>query len=352
MKIRRSMAALIVTLLVAGCGSDGGSDAPATESTTTVATTSLPTTTVVSDLEATDASALATMVVEGLRYHATGAPFADKAGLVDVVAPREGDGPWPTVVVFHGNPKRTSKTWHRFDAQLLAEQGRVVFVANWGHGITSASDTTSEQDLWRLANQQVACAVVYAHANTAEFGGDPSHITLYGYSAGGNQVLMAGFGDFDPLGNCSADGPAVAVQALVTVDADWVLGGGWGQEAANPESFYLKTPWRYLDGSQDLPIHIAVVEDPTGYYLSVEPDPSTSWVSERHTDIDLVTDLEQRGYLSDGKLYLNESNEYAYEILTELGYNANWVVMTGSHHDSWSDEGRAIVIETVLNAEG
>ena len=75
-------------------------------------------------------------------------------------------------------------------------------------------------------------------------------------------------------------------------------------------------------------------------------------MSTRHTDIDLVTDLSQRGYLADGKFYLKESNEYAYEVLTDMGYDTSWVVMAGSHHDSWSDEGRAIVIETVLNAEG
>ena len=161
---------------------------------------------------------------------------------------------------------------------------------------------------------------------------------------------MAGLGDFDPLDSCSAPGPAVAVQALVTVDADWVLGLGWGPEAADPESFYVKTPWRYLDGSQNIPIHFAVVEDPTGYFYSVEPDPAASWLSTRHTDIDLVTDLSQRGYLADGKFYLKESNEYAYEVLTDMGYDTSWVVMTGSHHDSWSDEGRAIVIETVLGA--
>jgi hypothetical protein len=254
--------------------------------------------------------------------------------------------------VFHGNPKLASKTWHRYDAQLLAEQGRVVFVANWGHRDTSASNALSEQDRWKLGNQQVACAVAYAHAHTAEFGGDPDHITLYGYSAGANQILMAGLGDDEPLDACLAPGPAVAVQALVPVDADWVLGGGWGgPEAADPESFYIKTPWRYLDGSQDIPIHITVVEDPTGYFLSVEPDPATSWLSQRHTDIDLAADLDERGFLADGKLYLRESSEYAYEILTELGYDTAYVVMTGSHHDSWSDEGRAIVIETVLNAE-
>jgi hypothetical protein len=350
--MRRTLTVGVVGLLVASCGGDIGEPPTAAEnSTTTVVTTSPPTTTVVTDLEATEANALATMVMEGLRYHDFGEPFADKSGAIDVVAPTEGDGPWPTVVVFHGDPKMASKTWHRYDAQLLAEQGRVVFVANWGHGITSASDSMSEQDLWKLGNQQVACAVVYAHANTAEFGGDPDHITLYGYSAGANQILMAGLADFGPLDTCLAPGPAVAVQALVPVDADWVLGGGWGPEAADSESFYLKTPWRYLDGSQDIPIHITVVEDPTDYFRSVEPDPATSWLSQRHTDIDLAADLEQRGYLADGKLYLKESSEYAYEILTELGYDASWVVMTGSHHDSWSDEGRAIVVETVLNAE-
>lgn len=319
--------------LLAACGGESEPTVAETATTGAPATAAATAEAVVS----TAPGAMPTELTEDLVYHAGGEPFSATAGAVDVIAPTTG-GPWPTVIVFHGDPRTAGKGWHRPDAKMIAEQGRVVFLPAWGHVDSAATQDMDVGVSWDLMVRELKCAVAFAHRRTAEFGGNPDHITLYGLSAGGNAALMAGLADAEPLDTCATPGPATAVQALVPIDAD-------------PESFYIKTPWRYLDGAQDIPIHITVVEDPTGYFLSVEPDPATSWLSQRHTDIDLVADLEQRGYLADGKLYLKESSEYAYEILTELGYDTTYVVMTGSHHDSWSDEGRAIVIETVLNAE-
>ncbi|MEA2000923.1 MAG: hypothetical protein U9N84_03425 [Actinomycetota bacterium] len=293
-----------------------------------------------------------TEMTEDLIYHPGGEPFTAKSGLVDVIAPT-GEGSWPTVVVFHGDPRFASKTWHRSDAGLIAEQGRVVFLPSWGHTISSAASDMGLQSVEEMVVQELSCAVLFAQAYTAEYGGDPDHITLYGLSAGGNAVLMAGLAAADPLESCSVSGGPVQPQALVPIDADWTMGGSWDMQIReDPELFYARTPWRYLDGSQDIPIHVMVAENPGSYTRSVEPDPATSWLSYRHGDIDLAGDLEARGYLADGEFSLKESSEYAVEILREAGYDVTLVVMPGASHESWGSAGTAAVVDTVLDAEG
>lgn len=54
-------------------------------------------------------------------YHPTDERFTRDSGLVYVIAPTEG-GPYPTVVVFHGNPGLVSKKWHRIDAAMIASR--------------------------------------------------------------------------------------------------------------------------------------------------------------------------------------------------------------------------------------
>lgn len=334
-------------VLLAACGGDAEPEILVADAArpTTTSQTAVP-------VDATLPEGLPTVMTENLIYHPGGEPFATKAGKIDVIAPTEG-GPWPTVVVFHGGPQMVSKGWHRADAQLIAEQGRVVFLPAWGH-----IDPTSSRDMaagaeWELAGREAKCAVAFAKEHTADFGGDPDHITLYGLSAGGNAVLTAGLSDDEPLDNCAAAGSSVAVQALVPIDADWTMGGGWDSALAeDPEAFYSATPWRALDGSHDIPIYVMVAEIVGRYTRSVGPEPGESWLSYRHPDIDLVADLTERGFLDDGEFSLRESGEYAHQILTEAGYDSSFIVMPGATHELWGEEGTALVVQTVLNAEG
>ena len=67
-------------------------------------------------------------------------------------------------------------------------------------------------------------------------------------------------------------------------------------------------------------------------------------------DIDLVADVTERGFLDDGSFDLRESGEYAVEILTEAGYDANLIVMPGAQHANWGEEGTATEVDTVLHA--
>ncbi len=332
--------------LPAACGGD--------DSDLATAAGSAPATTgavVAEPIPTTAPAAMPTSLTEDLIFHPGGEPFSAESGLVDVIAPTV-EGPWPTVVVFHGDPRFATKTWHRSDAGQIAEQGRVVFLPSWGHTTSAAVADMGLQSVWEMTVQELSCAVLYAKAHTEEYGGDPEHITLYGLSAGGNAVLMAGLAGADPLESCSVSGGPVQPQALVPIDADWTLGGSWDtQIQQNPEVFYALTPWRHLDGSQDIPIHVTVAENPGSYTRSVEPDPTTSWLSYRHNDIDLPADLDARGFLADGEFSLKESSEYAVEILHEAGYQAKLVVMPGATHEIWGTAGTATVVDTVLHAE-
>ncbi|MCP3998765.1 MAG: carboxylesterase family protein [bacterium] len=340
--------------LLTGCGGDAEPEqilvaGAAPESTTppAVATTGSPE----SDADETTApEAPTTAMTEDLVYHAGGEIFQASAGKIDVIAPIE-SGLYPTVIAFHGDPRNASKGWHRSDGRMIAEQGRVVFLPTWGHVDPNALGDT--QMAWDLIVRELKCAVAFVKARTADFGGDPDHITLYGLSAGGNATLMAGLAEAEPLDTCAVDGPSVPAQALVPIDADWVLGGSWDAALKEaPEAFYSLTPWRFLDGAQDLPIHVMVTEIVGPYTRSVGPDPADSWLSYRHPDIDLVFDLTERGFLYDGEFGLRESGEYAYQILTEAGYDTSLVLMPGADHVVWGDAGLALVVETVLNAEG
>lgn len=337
----------VIFALLAACGGDAEPARDVTATTAPPTTATRTAETVVS----TAPGAMATRLTEDLVYHPGGHPFSTESGVIDVISPTTG-GPWPTVVVFHGDPRTAGKSWHRPDAKMIAEQGRVVFLPAWGHIDSAAVQDMDFEDSWDLMVRELKCAVAFAHTRTAEFGGDPDHITVYGLSAGGNAVLMAGLADVEPLDTCTTPGPAIAVQALVPIDADWVLGGDWDSElSANPEAFYSITPWRFIDGSRDIPISVMVTEITGPYTRRVEPDPATSWLSYRHSDIDLVADLDERGYLADGDFSLKESGEYAFEILGEAGHEASLIVMPGAQHASWGAEGMAVVVETVLNAE-
>ncbi len=370
-RVKRTAVVAAVVTLLAACGGDSdagegpvavastGAEGQSIEPVSTAPEGSIGSAPATTDAQLVELGpstprAVPTAMTRDLRYHDTGEPFEDRAGVVDVIAPTEGDGPWPTVVVFHGDPFAVGKGWHRKDAQLIAEHGRVVFLPAWGHVNRSTLPDLGAHSLLEVFAEEAVCAVLFAKTHTEDYGGDPENITLYGVSAGGNALLVASFSDTDPIETCAVSGERVQPQALVPIEADWLVGGSLDAEIREqPELFYAWSPWRQLDGSQQTTIDVMVAERVIDYYRrSVGPDPATSWLSYRHSDIDLVADLDARGFLADGTIDPKDLGEYAVEILLEAGYDATLTVMPGATHDTWGEEGIAVVVDTVVKASG
>jgi predicted esterase len=99
---------------------------------------------------------------------------------VDIYHPKNA-GDWPTVVTIHGRPRTPSDM--RELARALAADGAVVFNADY-RGVRPVSEGFPE------SINDVACAIRYARANTARYGGDPDHIVLVGHSYGGYVGMM------------------------------------------------------------------------------------------------------------------------------------------------------------------
>ena len=115
---------------------------------------------------------------------------------LDVYAPTQ-PGPWPVVVFAHGVGSR--KEHYAMLARDIAQQGAVVFNIDWPTRYPTYAVQDNGRGL-REVLESLACAVCFARARAAEFGGDPGHLILAGYSLGGAGAQVALVGDeVDPL---------------------------------------------------------------------------------------------------------------------------------------------------------
>jgi acetyl esterase/lipase len=116
----------------------------------------------------------------------------------DVIAPTEGSE-MPTVVLLGGGGKVFADRRYQADlAAELARRGVVVFLLSYRSAATGNYDSDSYDD--------VRCAIRYARAETARFGGDPQRVVAIGHSQGGLMALEIALQSDEEADGCLADG--------------------------------------------------------------------------------------------------------------------------------------------------
>ncbi len=180
---------------------------------------------------------------EGLRLERT-LPYATEADcdirgrecqqFVDVYAPiaggAAGNGPWPVAVMIHGRPRAPRDMAPL--AEVIARAGAVVFNADY-RGVRPIGPG------WPEAPEDVACAMRYARAHAAEYGGDPSTLVLVGHSYGGYIGPLVALAGDEFEGECLY--PADEVSALPTGFVG--IAGNYIVEADDPSGRRLWTRW-------------------------------------------------------------------------------------------------------------
>jgi acetyl esterase/lipase len=180
---------LVASLLLAACSSPSSP-------TPTAAPAATPSPTA-------EAATLTTEITKNIHY----ADVDERGTNLDVYAPSD-PGTWPVVIVVHGGGQVRSSFAPL--AEAIASQGAVVYNID-----------TMFTFPWSSIIERIACAVRFARATAADYGGDPGRITLVGSSAGaatGAVVALAG-DDFE--GDCVVTDASALPDALVAFEGPY-----------------------------------------------------------------------------------------------------------------------------------
>jgi acetyl esterase/lipase len=344
----RLLVGLTVVALVGGCASGAsGSPAPASPSLAASPSTAIAT--------PTPAAAATAAPTRNVAYESADAVLVP--GVLDVYAPAEA-GPLPVVVMFP--PPGDSAMALMSYARGVADLGFVVFVSSGGRNPIGGAAPTYADVL--AGNSQAACAVAFARAHAAEYGGDPATMIVFGHSGGAQTAAMVAFARPELSAGCLGGPTLGAIDALVTWEGDWMMSvthprladkDGW--LAADSRIMDAFTPWTYLAEHKDLKVAMLVSEDPS---LSLEsefpgvlvdrelgdPWAADSWLAVRDPSGALRRQLEANGALADGMLTFTEVQQLLYSVLKAQGNPVSLDVMPDSTHDALSRAGRKVLL--------
>jgi acetyl esterase/lipase len=332
----RLLVVAAVVALVGGCASGTGPTmTPTSASPSSGASAPAPTAPATTIPEATPS----VVVTRNFTYESTDPELTPDA--LDVYAPAKA-GPWPVVVMFPAGPRSTLSE----NARRVADLGFVVFNASWGHGPGMAAGLATYDGLLAVQSQ-AACAVEFARAHAAEYGGDPATMIAFGHSAGAHEAAAVAFARPAPTAGCLGGATLGPIDALVTWEGNWVLAinrPDWnGALAADPRIMDVATPWTHLAEHKDLKVVMLVSEDPNAS-LRVEfpgviverevgdPWAADSWLAVRDPSGDLRRQLEANGALADGTIGFADSQQLLYSVLKAQGNPVTLDVMPDSSH--------------------
>ena len=271
--------------------------------------------------------------------------------LLDVYAPKDA-GPWPMVVMLHGGGE--TKKGPSSLAAAAAKRGAVVFVPEWSRmdaEIVEASTAKELRAMLVAAIGDVAAAVRFARGTAASYGGDPEHLTLFGYSYGAMGATMDAFtGARAAKSGLHGEGSTIP-EALVVLDGDY-LNATLPDEAMarDPGLMGLTTPWDYLGQRVDFPITVIDSGD-LGLGRDV-PDPwaKDSWLVVRDPSGELRRGLEALGAFENGFYLAGSGLTLFAQQLRAAGDTVTYVTLTNSTHTSFSEEDVQTVLDSLVPA--
>jgi hypothetical protein len=349
-KGRSTIALILGSLLAAGCAGSGQT-APTTAApapTGTQTPTSAPAATPTSPAPPMPApTPTPATVTAKFDVSFESANPLNPPGILNLFAPVR-PGRWPVVVMFHGNPAAVSREYLSVYARRVAEEGFVVFVPTWGKSGGAAYDALSFVDQANADAAQAACAVAFARARAADYGGDPARMIAFGHSGGGNIASVVAFARPAPTEGCRGGTKLGAIDALIAWEGDWVLAPPFWDSVLADEPAVLDalTPWKHLADRRDLPVYFTVSDKPG---LGREDG---AWLEVRDPSGTFRRLFEAIGALDDGYMGVDELQAMFARALEAQGNPVTYEVMPDSTHESISPEGWKVFVAAFRKAAG
>jgi acetyl esterase/lipase len=187
---------------------------------------------------------------------------------LDVNVPSE-QGPWPVVIVVHG-AAQTRRSFENL-SEAIALEGAIVYNIDAYFTVPFITGI-----------QRIACAARFARATAADYGGDPSRITLVGNSAGaytGAVVALAG-DDFE--GDCVETEGSALLDALVGYEGTYDYSGSdnWPGfdhtylKVEDPGMWHAIDPYSHIGRNPGLQVRLIHGDDNDRYWSDVPPERS------------------------------------------------------------------------------
>lgn len=221
---------------------------------------------------------------------------------LDVYTPVE-NGDWPTVVLIHG--LGVAKEGYVRESEIISESGAVVYTVDWPIRVPDLAALDNGRG-YREISETLSCAIHFARATAADFGGDSGHVTLVAHSYGalyGAWIALAS-DNLDAQWEAfqvERDGPPAQVECERNSDAarvDAFIGIGGGRYTAaevledrNPALWEIVSPFSYLGQNTELPVRLLHGERDT----TASPESS-----QMFNDVLLEAGYDSRVILFDG----------------------------------------------------
>lgn len=225
----------------------------------------------------------------------------------DVYAPAE-EGPWPVVVI--APDWEQGKEYARGWATEMVAEGTVVFAVDFDVGSPSTP------------LEHLNCATRYARDVADEYGGDPSHFTVFGHSGGAifGMPVSLGVDALPPA--CLASDEAALPDAFVGYEGFYGVGDSRDAEWAEEDiaSGLIPDTATMVGQNPDLVVRLlhGDYEDPPAWDAPV-----------------------------------SDSEDFA-ELLAETGYDAEFILVEGAAHTGAGTDQPAFdaIVNTTLDVAG
>jgi len=241
----------------------------------------------------------------------------------------QGDGPWPIVVMFHGNPDTKEGRMTAAVAEAAAAAGMQVFVPNWLTGTPLLTPETFDF-IYAAAN----CAVAYAQP-------DPEvslPVVVYGFSAGVGPASLAALDPAsEPIPGCGVENRPAPITGAVFGDGEYFLHSTIfnGAFAADLEVMQARVGTivdpNLWPSDMETRFFLWVADEGTSSRGFRDPWDETGWLAQRDPDGSIRDDLDRLGQLDDGIISFIDQGQFMALRLEEAGIEVTLHNYPGGH---------------------